>query len=133
MDRYRKRRFKKEGEAFALAMICGRISGEPEKVAALLRVHRGEAEPSTEIEKQWMEYWEGDPPPESELKDVYLDKAKTTQRSGASPEEILHAYKLAAICGSEQAHSWLQEQKLEPLRVNTIWNTIDKEIWDLNG
>ena len=133
MDRHRKRRFKKHCEPWALAVLCGRISWESENAAEFLRVHHGQAEPSTEIEKLWIEYWDGKPPQVSALKDLYLKRAVAMQRSGSSYDGIVHAYKLAALCGSEQAHNWLQEQKLEPLRINTIWRSIDKEIWDLNG
>lgn len=80
-----------------------------------------------------MEYWDGNPPQMSELKDVYLKRAVAMQRSGSSYDSIVHAYKLAALCGSDPALRWLREQKLEPLRINTVWNSIDKEIWDLNG
>lgn len=133
MDRYRKRRFKKHGEAWALAVVCESVSENSEAAAAFLRVHRGQVEPSSEIEKLWMEYWDGEPPPKSKLKDMYLKRAENSQRSGTSYEGIVDAYKLAAICGSEKAHSWLREQKLEPLRINTIWNSIEKDVWDLNG
>ena len=133
MDRHKKRRFKKHCEPRALAVLCGRVSEESEEAAAFLRVHHGHAEPSTEIEKLWMEYWDGNPPQVSALKDVYLKRAVAMQRSGSSYDGIVHAYKLAALCGSDPALRWLREQKLEPLRINTVWNSIDREIWDLNG
>ncbi len=80
-----------------------------------------------------LEYWDGNPPKVSVIKDVYLKRAVAMQRSGNSYHGIVHAYKLAAFCGSDPAPRWLREQKLEPLRINTVWNSIDKEIWDLNG
>jgi len=129
----KKKRFRTRYEEWALRVIFGRHPFESEGAAAFLRVNAGEAEPVTEVEKLWMGYWEGHPPPVSKLKDIYLERAQATQQPGTEYADILHAFRLASLCGSPQADAWLREQRLAPLPIKTIWNSTSKEIWDLNG
>jgi len=133
MNQHRKRQFKSQYEPWALAVVCGRVSAESEPTAALLDVHFGRTQPVSEVEKLWIEYWNGKPPPASTLKDIYLERAMATQRSARPYAEIVHAYKLASLCGSEQARLWLCEQKLPPLQVRTIWHSKENQIWEING
>lgn len=133
MDDYRKRRFKSQYEPWALAVVCGRVSSESPLALAFLDVHFGRSQPVSEVEKLWIEYWNGKPPSASSLKDIYLKRAMATQRPAHSYAEIVHAYRLANLCGSEPARLWLREQKLAPLKTKTIWHSQEIQIWEING
>ncbi len=133
MDTERRERFRKHFEPWVLAVIFGKISSESAEAAAFLRVNSGETPPKTEVEHLWLEYWEGDVPPVATMQEIYLECAISSQSPGTAYEDIVHAYRLAALCGSYQANCWLKEQKMCPLRINSIWKIWGKRLWDVNG
>lgn len=125
-------------EPWMLAALTGQLSNDSQICRNLIEVHLGKREASTEVELLWMEYWNDEPPPLDTLPDVYLRRAQALQRSLSSEDEarysrIVHAYRLAAVCGSNRAEQWLKEQTLMPLKINSFWSSQYIDAWDVNG
>ena len=133
MEPARREHFQKHFEPWVLAVIFGKISTESPDAAAFLRSHNGETPPTTEAGQLWLEYWCGKAPSAQKLTEVYLKRAIASQCPGTAYEAMVHAYRLADLCGAYLARCWLREQNLTPMRINSMWRCPDMHRWDVNG
>ena len=65
--------------------------------------------------------------------EIYFERAIASQSPGTAYEDIVYAYQLAALCGAYLANSWLKEQKLSPLRINSVWRHWGTHTSDISG